>query len=167
MACLLPIIVFLHREQLTEKELEAIRQACVMAIELNDCKLKIYEYVESRMTFIAPNLSAVLGAATAAKVMGDSVMFIFISHFILNYQLSRYSFYKILGILGVAGGLTNLAKMPACNVLLLGAQKKNLSGFSQVTMLPHTGFIYYCPLVQEMPPVSHVCFQCFRTPAAI
>ncbi|CAG0881101.1 unnamed protein product [Darwinula stevensoni] len=109
-------------EQLTEKELEAIRQACVMAIELNDCKLKIYEYVESRMTFIAPNLSAVLGAATAAKVMG------------------------------VAGGLTNLAKMPACNMLLLGAQKKNLSGFSQVTMLPHTGFIYYCPLVQEMPP---------------
>lgn len=32
-----------------------------MAIELNNFKLKIYEYVESRMTFIAPNLSMIIG----------------------------------------------------------------------------------------------------------
>jgi len=55
---------------------------------------------------------------------------------------------------GVAGGLTNLSKMPACNVLLLGSQKKLLSGFSQVNAMPHTGFIFHCSLVQNNPPVT-------------
>lgn len=54
---------------------------------------------------------------------------------------------------GVAGGLTNLSKMPACNVLLLGSQKKLLSGFSQANAMPHTGFIFHCSLVQNNPPV--------------
>lgn len=109
-------------ELLTDKELQEIREACDMGIDLNNIKLRIYEYVESRMSFIAPNLSAIIGASTAAKIMG------------------------------VAGGLTNLSKMPACNVLLLGNQRKVLGGFSQVTALPHTGFIYNSGLVQETPP---------------
>ena len=54
---------------------------------------------------------------------------------------------------GQAGGLTNLAKMPACNVLLVGAQKKTLQGFSSTQILPHTGFIYYSDMVQKTPPV--------------
>ncbi|XP_063224172.1 U4/U6 small nuclear ribonucleoprotein Prp31 [Bacillus rossius redtenbacheri] len=107
---------------LTDEERESICEACDMAIELNNFKQKIYEYVESRMAFIAPNLSAIVGASTAAKVMG------------------------------VAGGLTKLSKMPACNVMLIGSQKKTLSGFSQVSMLPHTGFIYYSSIVQDTPP---------------
>ena len=51
-----------------------------MAIELAETKRKIFEYVESRMAFIAPNLSAIIGANIAAK------------------------------LLGAAGGLTNLSK---------------------------------------------------------
>jgi hypothetical protein len=43
-------------------------------------------YVSSRMNVLAPNLSAIVGTTTAAK------------------------------LLGVAGGLSGLAKMPACNV---------------------------------------------------
>ena len=38
---------------------------------MNDKKLKILEYVESRMTFIAPNTSAVVGPTVAAKLMGE------------------------------------------------------------------------------------------------
>lgn len=75
---------------LNEKELELIDEACDIAVRLNDTKVKIFDYVESRMTFIAPNLSVIVGASTAAKIMGK------------------------------AGGLTNLSKMPACNILLLG-----------------------------------------------
>lgn len=41
-----------------------------MAFELNQFKTSIFEYVESRMTYIAPNLSAIVGASTAAKMMG-------------------------------------------------------------------------------------------------
>ncbi|KAF6207273.1 hypothetical protein GE061_018514 [Apolygus lucorum] len=109
-------------ELLTDRELNEIVEACNMGINLNATKLRIYEYVESRMSFIAPNLSAIIGASTAAKIMG------------------------------VAGGLTNLSKMPACNVLLLGGQKKTLGGFSQVNALPHTGFIYHSQFVQDTPP---------------
>ncbi|XP_072377557.1 U4/U6 small nuclear ribonucleoprotein Prp31 [Diabrotica undecimpunctata] len=107
---------------LTKFEKEQIDEACDMAMELNSFKLRIYEYVESRMAFIAPNISVILGASVAAKIMG------------------------------VAGGLTRLSKIPACNVLLLGQQKKSLSGFSQSTMLPHTGFVYYSDIVQNTPP---------------
>ena len=55
---------------------------------------------------------------------------------------------------GVAGGLTNLSKMPSCNIMLLGAQRKTLSGFSSTSVLPHTGYIYHSDIVQSLPPVS-------------
>lgn len=109
---------------LTEFEKQQIDEACNMAIELNNFKLKIYEYVESRMAFIAPNISVIVGSSIAAKLMG------------------------------IAGGLTKLSKIPACNVQLLGQQKKSLSGFSQVASLPHTGFVFYADIVQNTPPVS-------------
>lgn len=108
-------------QMLTDEELERITEACDMALELNQIKLKIYEFVESRMSFIAPNLSAIVGTSTAAKLMG------------------------------VAGGLTNLSKMPACNMLVLGAQKKMLSGFSSTAITPHTGFVYTCDIVKRTP----------------
>ncbi|CAG7718126.1 unnamed protein product, partial [Allacma fusca] len=40
-------------QMLSEEELNLIYEACDMAMELNEFKFKIYEYVESRMTFIA------------------------------------------------------------------------------------------------------------------
>nr|XP_026495339.1 U4/U6 small nuclear ribonucleoprotein Prp31 isoform X2 [Vanessa tameamea] len=107
---------------LSDNELHEIYEACDMASELNNFKSNIYEYVESRMTFIAPNITAIVGASTAAK------------------------------ILGVAGGLSKLSKMPACNVLPLGQQKKTLSGFSQAASLPHTGFLYFSQIVQDTSP---------------
>lgn len=108
--------------KLTDEELSVVMDACKMAVELSEFKLKIFEYVESRMSFIAPNLSIIVGASIAAKLMG------------------------------LAGGLTNLSKMPACNVLLLGSQKKTLSGFSTAAIMPHTGYIYYSDTVQKTPP---------------
>ncbi|CAK8685052.1 unnamed protein product [Clavelina lepadiformis] len=106
---------------LTENELKVIYEACDMAEELLAAKLKILTYVESRMSYIAPNVTAIVGATVAAKLMG------------------------------VAGGLTALTKMPACNIMLLGSQKKTLAGFSSTAINPHTGFIYYSDLVQMLP----------------
>lgn len=62
---------------------------------------------------------------------------------------------------GVAGGLTNLSKMPACNVMLLGAQRKTLSGFSSTSVLPHTGYIYHSDIVQSLPSVSNAALGLF------
>lgn len=59
------------RSLLSEEELKQLVEACDMALELNQSKHRIYEYVESRMSFIAPNLSIIVGASTAAKLMGE------------------------------------------------------------------------------------------------
>lgn len=109
-------------EELSKDGMAKVVEACDMAVDLDNAKSQIYSYVESRMTFIAPNLSIIVGASTAAKLMG------------------------------IAGGLTNLSKMPACNVLILGSQKRTLSGFSTTAIMPHTGFIYYSDVVQKTPP---------------
>jgi U4/U6 small nuclear ribonucleoprotein PRP31 len=106
---------------LSDADMALVNEACTIAMELDEIKAKIFEYVESRMTFIAPNLSLIIGASTAARLMG------------------------------IAGGLSNLSKMPSCNILLLGQQKKTLSGFSTVQVIPHTGYIYNSELLQKVP----------------
>lgn len=63
------------RSLLSEDELKQLVEACDMALELNQSKHRIYEYVESRMSFIAPNLSVIVGASTAAKLMGEHLGF--------------------------------------------------------------------------------------------
>ena len=75
---------------LSKEEKDQIDEACQMAIDLNNIKQQILEYVASRMSLVAPNLSAMVGSSIAAKLMG------------------------------VAGGLVKLSNIPACNVLLLG-----------------------------------------------
>lgn len=109
-------------QELSPQELSAVMEACEMAIELNDMKGKILTFVESQMSFIAPNLSVIVGANIAAKLMG------------------------------FAGGLTALSKMPACNLEVLGSQKKNLQGFSSKQSMPHTGFVFQSDIVQSTPP---------------
>ena len=73
------------------------------------------------MSFVAPNLLAIVGSTIAAKMMG------------------------------AAGGLTGLSKMPACNILVVGAQRRTLAGFSTAAILPHAGFIFYSEIVQTTP----------------
>ena len=77
-------------KDLTKEELDIVTSSCEMAIDLAEKKARVFEYVESRMSFIAPNLSAIVGSNIAAKLMG------------------------------AAGGLTKLSKMPANNISLLG-----------------------------------------------
>mmetsp|Transcript_96166 Transcript_96166/g.170693 ORF Transcript_96166/g.170693 Transcript_96166/m.170693 type:complete len:508 (+) Transcript_96166:57-1580(+) len=84
--------------QLPRQELDKLLVACDEAFLLNDCKRDVLLYLESRMSGLAPNLSALLGAALAAK------------------------------LITAAGGLLNLARMPAQNIILVGSQKKALLG---------------------------------------
>ncbi|KAM5576809.1 U4/U6 small nuclear ribonucleoprotein Prp31 [Rosa sericea] len=107
---------------LPEDVLEKIVDACDRALALDSAKKKVLDFVESRMGFIAPNLSAIVGSAVAAKLMG------------------------------MAGGLAALAKMPACNVQLLGAKKKNLAGFSTATSQYRIGYVEETEIFQTTPP---------------
>jgi U4/U6 small nuclear ribonucleoprotein PRP31 len=106
---------------LPPEEWKAVQRACDMEERLEEARKKIFTYVRSRMSVLAPNLSAIVGTTTAAK------------------------------LLGVAGGLSALAKMPACNVHLLGAQKKITAGFSTATQNRHTGFLFQSEIIQNTP----------------
>ncbi|CAK5263073.1 unnamed protein product, partial [Mycena citricolor] len=114
---------------LSDAEWKAIERACELADRLEEARKKIFMYVSSRMNVLAPNLSAIVGTTTAAK------------------------------LLGVAGGLSALAKMPACNVHLLGAQRKITAGFSTATQRRHTGFIFQSELVTQTPPEYQLKLQ--------
>ncbi|KAF9372517.1 U4/U6 small nuclear ribonucleoprotein Prp31 [Podila verticillata] len=106
---------------LTESEWRACDEACDLAFELERAKATIIEYVESRLTFIAPNLSAIIGTATAAKLMGQ------------------------------AGGLTSLSKMPACNIQVLGQDKSLNSALSAASNVRNVGYAYYSPFILSYP----------------
>ncbi|KAI9026156.1 hypothetical protein DFJ74DRAFT_663352 [Hyaloraphidium curvatum] len=106
---------------LPSEKLQKIFEAVDMLVALEDAKRKIYEYVESRMAFLAPNMTILVGASTAAKLMG------------------------------AAGGLTALSKIPASNLQVIGANKKTNTGLSVLGQERHRGFIYYSDLVLDVP----------------
>lgn len=114
---------------ITEEVLEKTIDACDCALALDSSKKKVLDFVERRMGYIAPNMSAIVGSAVAAKLMGT------------------------------AGGLSALAKMPACNVQLLGAKKNNLAGFSTATLHFRIGHIEQTDIFQSTPPSlrMHTC----------
>ncbi|SGY21655.1 BQ5605_C016g08261 [Microbotryum silenes-dioicae] len=109
-------------QTLDDAEWKVVEGACAMMFQLDDAKRTILEYVESRISLLAPNISAIVGTQTATKV------------------------------LGIAGGLQGLSRIPHSNIYVLGAVKRATTGFStaahSVDRL-HTGFIYQCPLVQR------------------
>ncbi|GAA5996703.1 U4/U6-U5 snRNP complex subunit PRP31 [Rhodotorula paludigena] len=109
-------------QQLSDTEWKVVQGACDMMFKLDQSKRTILEYVESRITLLAPNISAIVGTQTATK------------------------------ILGIAGGLHGLSRIPHSNIYLLGAVKRANTGFSTASHSVdrlHTGFIYQCPLVQQ------------------
>lgn len=77
------------------------------------------------MIIIAPNLSKVVGSRVATK------------------------------LLGVAGGLSALTKIPSNNIGLLGASKGTTSGMSTTFSGRHKGFIIQAPLIENTPEEYH------------
>lgn len=106
---------------LAPEKLGKIMEAVDMLLALEDAKRKVYDYVESRMAFLAPNMTVLVGASTAAKLMG------------------------------AAGGLTALSKIPASNLQVIGANKRTNTGLSILGQERHRGFIYYSDMVSAIP----------------
>ncbi|CAK0786916.1 hypothetical protein CVIRNUC_010130 [Coccomyxa viridis] len=109
-------------QPLSDDSLHKLLAACDAALQLDKDKAAILKLVQMKMHHIAPNLSAAVGTEIAARLMG------------------------------IAGGLTNLSKMPACNVQVLGAKRKHLSGYSAATQGLHEGFIFGSEIIQGTPP---------------
>lgn len=77
-------------QQLSETEWNVVKGAVDMMFNLDQSKRTILEYVESRITLLAPNISAIVGTQTATK------------------------------ILGIAGGLQGLVRIPHSNIYVRG-----------------------------------------------
>lgn len=100
--------------------MEKVLRACSVAVHLANLKSRLLAFVEKNMATIAPNLSVILGAPIAAKLMG------------------------------LAGGLMNLATMPSCNISILGSHRV-LNIETDVNAPPRVGHIYKCDLIQQIP----------------
>jgi U4/U6 small nuclear ribonucleoprotein PRP31 len=107
--------------EMTSTELERVIRACDMNLALDRAKRTMTEYVQSRMNLFAPNLTALIGSLTAAQ------------------------------LLGFAGGLTGLAKIPACNLPPLGSKKQSGTGFATNVGVKHQGFLYHSPIIKGIP----------------
>lgn len=79
-------------QPLTDQEFAKIDEACIMALELSEAKVTIFEFVDSKTNIIAPNLSALVGATIAAK------------------------------LIAIAGGQVKLSEIPERQFLMLGAE---------------------------------------------
>ncbi|KAL8761154.1 MAG: hypothetical protein Q9184_002708 [Pyrenodesmia sp. 2 TL-2023] len=109
--------------ELSTSELKTIYRACEMTLSLDRAKHVLTTYVQSRMNLFAPNLTALIGSLTAAQL--------------LNF----------------AGGLTGLAKTPACNLAPLGTKNnKAQTGFATNVGVRHQGFLYHSPIISGIPP---------------
>lgn len=108
-------------QEMTEAELQRILRACEMTLSLDRAKKTLTEYVQSRMNLFAPNLTALIGSLTAAQL--------------LNF----------------AGGLTGLAKTPACNLPPLGSKKQSGLGFATNVGVRQQGFLYHSPIIRGIP----------------
>lgn len=107
--------------EMTDTELRTVLRACQMTLDLDKAKHVLTAFVQSRTSVFAPNLTALIGSLTAAQL--------------LNY----------------AGGLTGLAKTPACNVPALGSKRQSGTGFATNVGVRHQGFLYESPIVQDIP----------------
>ncbi|OWZ23553.1 U4/U6 small nuclear ribonucleoprotein Prp31 [Phytophthora megakarya] len=104
------------------EDLKTCTEACDELLSLDKDKNMILRFVESRMKYLAPNVSQLVGTRIAAQ------------------------------LIGLAGGVAQLARIPSCNLQVLGQEKKVLSGFSSAAALKHTGVLFFSDLVQSVPP---------------
>jgi U4/U6 small nuclear ribonucleoprotein PRP31 len=111
-----------NNKHLSERDLSECMRACEEALSLDADKTTILGFVESKMNKIAPNITNLIGSRVAAQ------------------------------LIGLAGGLDALTRIPACNIQVIGQEKKHLSGFSNAAAMPHTGILYYADPIQRCPP---------------
>ena len=109
-------------QAMPQSELDGVVAACETIVKLDDAKRTLTEYVQSRMTIFAPNLTALIGSLTAAQ------------------------------LLNTAGGLTGLSKTPACNLAAWGSKKGgNVSALATNVTLRQQGFLFQSPIIRTIP----------------
>lgn len=107
---------------LSSEKLSLVMKGCEEIVVLEKDKVDLLHFLEACMTRLAPNLCALVGSHITAQLVG------------------------------VAGGLDALVKIPSCNLQILGQEKRNLLGMSAHSSLAHAGILAQCEIVTSAPP---------------
>jgi len=108
---------------LSSTQLQDCLTSCQEILTLYQDKNQILTFIQSRINKIAPNLCALIGSLLTAQ------------------------------LIGLAGGLIPLSKIPGCNIMVMGQPKKNLMGLSFHSTMPHAGILSTSELVTNAPPL--------------
>ena len=99
-----------------------LRKLIVEILQLSDHKMELLLYLESTVKNVAPNVCEIIGPKIASKLVSS------------------------------AGGISELAKIPASNIQVLGQEKKALNGLSAANAGIHRGHLGELEMVRQAPP---------------
>jgi len=105
--------------ELGEEDIAQIQAMCKNVLGLYDVRQSLERYIDLVMMEVAPNINAIAGPLLGAR------------------------------LIALAGGLRNLAKMPASTVQVLGAEKALFRALRTGTRPPKHGLIFQHTLIQE------------------
>jgi len=104
---------------LSEEDLKQMQALCEGTLKLYDLRQNLEGYLDSTMGEVAPNIRALVGPLLGAR------------------------------LIAIAGGLNNLAKMPASTIQVLGAEKALFRALRTGARPPKHGIIFQHTLIQE------------------
>ncbi|CAN6989688.1 unnamed protein product [Brassica oleracea var. botrytis] len=111
------VLELLRGQDLSPLDLINVQTFAQKVMDLADYRKKLYDYLVSKMSDIAPNLAALIGEMVAARL---------ISH---------------------AGSLTNLAKCPSSTLQILGAEKALFRALKTRGNTPKYGLIFHSSFI--------------------
>lgn len=106
---------------LSDVNLAIVQSIAKQILDFHDLRKKLEEHVESEMLSIAPNLSAILGTAVGARILGR------------------------------AGSLKRLAMLPASTIQVLGAEKALFRSLKTGSQPPKHGLLFQHAMVHSAP----------------
>ncbi len=104
---------------LAEIDLKQIQSLCNNVLSLYELRQTLENYIDAAMEEVAPNTKAIAGSILGAR------------------------------LIALAGGLTNLAKMPASTLQVLGAEKALFRSLKTGTRPPKHGIIFQHSLLHD------------------
>ena len=104
---------------LSDTDLTQIQMLCKNVLELYQLRQSLENYLDTTMEEVTPNIQALAGSLLGAR------------------------------LIALAGGLTNLAKMPSSTIQVLGAEKALFRSLKTGTRPPKHGIIFQHTLLHE------------------
>ncbi|CAE6495667.1 NOP5/NOP56 family protein [Candidatus Nitrosotenuis uzonensis] len=106
---------------ISKENLVIVQSIAKQILEMAEIRRAMESHIESEMKSVAPNLSAILGAAVGARILSK------------------------------AGSLKKLATMPASTIQILGAEKALFRALKTGTEPPKHGILFQHPIVHAAP----------------